>query len=136
MSQVTRAIDLNNDWTYGRGKASYVTGLKGVAQCILTRLQSFLGDCFFDIEAGIDWFNLLGGKDIVALELSIRAVILNTQYVVSLEQLRLIVNADRNLFLIYKVRTVFGGVLSKKLGVLLTESGDILVTEDGDPIDA
>jgi hypothetical protein len=67
-----RQIDDDGDWLFGKGQNDYVRANTSVVQNINTRLGSFLGDCFFDLGAGIDWFNLLGTKDQVALNLSIR----------------------------------------------------------------
>jgi len=84
---ITRAVDGNNDWLFGRSKQDYKVGRDAVAQNIKTRLQSFLGDCFFSLEDGIDWFNLLGSKQTLILSLNIQAVILNTPEVVKLTQI-------------------------------------------------
>ncbi len=74
-------------WLFGKGRNDYMVGRRAVEQNIYTRLGSFLGDCFFDQKAGLDWFNLLGAKDQVMLTLSVKSVILNTLYVTGLRQL-------------------------------------------------
>lgn len=51
-----------NDWALGSGKQSYLTGTPAIAANIKTRLQTFLGECFWATEAGVDWFNLLGTR--------------------------------------------------------------------------
>ena len=64
---ITRALinnpdpKLDNDWTFGKGRQSYLRHEAAIKQSIRTRLMSFLGDCFFDINAGIDWWRFLGG---------------------------------------------------------------------------
>lgn len=101
-----RAIDIDHDWLYGKGQNDYRVGTQAIVQNIDTRLYSFLGDCFFDTTAGIDWFNLLGAKDQTALNLAIAAVILNTAEVTSLVLLS--INLDhvtRNLSVQYTVNT-------------------------------
>ena len=55
-----RAIDDNRDWQFGQSKQSYKVGIEETAQMIKTRVLSFLGDCFFATQEGIDWLNLLG----------------------------------------------------------------------------
>lgn len=82
-----RAIDVNGEWTYGKGQNNFLTRNSAVAQNIQTRLLSFLGDCFFDLSAGIDWFTYLGSKDQLALNLAVSAVILNSQDVTGIKQL-------------------------------------------------
>lgn len=106
-----RALDLNGDWTFGKGANDYKVDQNGkpdaLAQNISTRLKSFLGDCFFNTGAGIDWFNLLGSKNEVALNLAISSVILNTQNVTGIDQLSATVDDNRRLTIQYKVQTVY-----------------------------
>lgn len=76
-----RNIDANGDWVFGKGRNSYLRGNDALMINIKTRLLSFLNDCFFDTEAGIDWWNLLGGKDEKALLASIQRVVLRSSQV-------------------------------------------------------
>jgi hypothetical protein len=102
-----------NQWTFGKGQNNYVTGTSGIVQNINTRLSSFLGDCYFNLGAGIDWFNLLGTKDKTALNLAINAAILNTGSVTGIIQT--VFNLDpttRRLTVQYKVQTTLGPVSS------------------------
>lgn len=102
-----RAIDDDHDWQYGKGQNDYRSANIAVAQNINTRLSSFLGDCFFDTGAGIDWFNLLGGKDQLALNLAISATILNTLYVTGILQLSIVLDVRRNLTVTYRAQTTY-----------------------------
>lgn len=58
-----RNIDEKGDWTFGKGRGNYASGAAALMLNVKTRLLSFNNDCFFDMDAGIDWWNLLGGKD-------------------------------------------------------------------------
>lgn len=103
-----RALDDLHDWTFGKGRNNYKRDVKAVAQNIDTRLNSFLGDCFFDQSAGLDWFNLLGAKDLIALNLAISAVILKTIDVTGLIQLDSDLNATTRRFTVrYVVQTSY-----------------------------
>lgn len=110
---IVRALSAG-DWTFGAGTNNYLSSTAAVAQAIQTRLSSFLGDCFFATAAGIDWFNLLGAKNQVALQLAISAVILNTQsqgqnVVTGIVNLSLGLNSVTRVFTVnYTVSTVFG----------------------------
>ena len=55
-----RALDTNNDWTFG--KSLFKRDNNAVSQSIKTKLQSWRGDCYFDLTAGVDWSNILGSK--------------------------------------------------------------------------
>lgn len=102
-----RAVDSNNDWLFGKGQNDYLRDKAALLQNIKTRLQEFLGDCFFNTGAGIDWFGLLGEKDQLSLNLAISSVILNTQYVTGIRQLLLNVE-NRGLTVQYEVATSYG----------------------------
>lgn len=104
---IVRKIDDDNDWTFGKGKNDYIKNNNEVAQNIKTRLGMFLGDCFFDQAAGIDWFNTLGSKDQIPLNLFINAVILNTPNVTGILQLLIRLDVNRNLTVRYRVQTTY-----------------------------
>lgn len=105
-----RAIDSDGDWTYGKGRNDYKSGVLATAQNIKTRLNSFLGDCFFDTGAGIDWFNLLGAKSELNLSLALRATIINTRDVTGLLELFFILDEERHAAISYKVQTTYSTV--------------------------
>lgn len=107
---IVRVLDVNHDWTFGRGKNNYITGIPAVAQDIQTRLLSFLGDCFFAINEGIDWFNLLGGKSKTAIDLAINAVILNTRNVTGILEISSTLDNNRVLTIVFSVQTAFGPI--------------------------
>lgn len=133
---IVRALDSNHDWTYGRGVNNYLFGKNAVIQSINTRLNSFLGDCFFSTTSGIDWFNLLGSKSQVAIDLAVKATILNTQFVIEiLEATSSLDTTTRTLDLSYKVRiavsTTESDIVAQTVSFLLDEDRNILTTEDG-----
>ncbi len=104
-----RALEnITNDWTFGTGTNAYKQKNLAVAQAIQCALNSFLGDCFFDVNAGVNWFNLLGTKNQEALNLAISAAILNVQGVTAIRQILVTLNPKtRGFTLQYKVQTVY-----------------------------
>jgi hypothetical protein len=105
---IVRAIDASGDWLFGKGQNDYKRNNQAIAQSIRTRLMSFLGDCFFATTDGIDWFNLLGAKNQVALQLAISAVILNTQNVTGILMIRVQLDEVTRLFSIqYRAQTTY-----------------------------
>lgn len=110
---ITRALDATGDWIFGIGKAAYLSGTAAIMQDIQTRLKSVLGDCFFDLGAGVDWFRLLGGKSQTAIELQVASVILNTANVTGLVRLAVTVNpTTRNVAISYQVQTTYSTFIS------------------------
>ncbi len=72
-----RGVDENGNWIFGKGRNSYATGKEAVKLNIKTRLLCFKYNCFFDLEAGINWFDLGSGSDknLQILNLKIKEVI-------------------------------------------------------------
>lgn len=115
-----RALDTNGDWTFGVGLQNYLINQNAVALDIKTRLYAFLGDCFFDTAAGIDWFNLLGSKNEAALVFSVRGVILETPGVSAILSLTSFVDEQRNITIFAQVSTTFGDVASVDISFPVT----------------
>lgn len=76
---IVRSLDSSGDWNFGKGRQDYLTLNAAIGQSIRTRFLSFLGDCFFATTEGIDWFNLLGKNNQLAINLAVNASILNLQ---------------------------------------------------------
>lgn len=106
---IIRALDINGDWQFGKGQSSYLSGNLAIAENISTRLKSFLNDCFFDMNAGIDWITYLGtpGRQ-DELTLRVKALILLSYGVINCTQVS--INVDRNkraASLSYNINTIF-----------------------------
>lgn len=104
---IVRALDQNHDWTFGKGKNDYLKDAAAISQNIDTRLNCFLADCFFDVSAGVDWFNLLGGKDQTKFLLNINSVILNTEGVTAIVDTSVSVDSARRISVSYSVNTIY-----------------------------
>jgi hypothetical protein len=134
MNQVNlvRALDGNGDWTFGLSLNNYISGNPMVAQDCQTRVSSFIGNCFFDMGAGIDWFSYLAGsKNQLALELAISAVLLNTYGVIGVNQISVTLDTTRNINIAYNVTTIFTGSIQSNFIVLTDENGNPLTDENG-----
>lgn len=57
-----RALDINGDWQFGRGKANYIDEKSAINQKVATRLKSFKNDNPLNMDDNIDWIDLLGRK--------------------------------------------------------------------------
>lgn len=104
---IFRNLDENHDFTFGAGKANYTSGNKAIGLNIKTRLLSWVGDCFFDQTAGIDWVNRLGSKNQrTLLELDLRRVTLQSEGVTGLVSFDTILN-KREFQAFFEVNTIF-----------------------------
>mgnify|MGYP001140431542 CR=1 FL=1 len=95
------------DWTFGAGRNNYVDKNQEIALNVKTRVLSFLGDCFFDTEAGIDWFNLLDYRYQDRLENSVQDVILKTPGVVGINSVDVLLGGNRNIIISYNLQTIY-----------------------------
>lgn len=120
---IFRDLDANHDWLFGRGKANYINGNAAIGLNIETRILSWVGDCFFDTTAGIDWVNRLGSKNQRALlELDLRRIILQSSGVTG------IVSFDTNLTgraftANYTINTIFSANYSNSVSMELGTNG-------------
>ncbi|MGF6878351.1 hypothetical protein [Paraburkholderia sp. MM5477-R1] len=74
-----RRLDASGDWTFGHGRADYADQSESVAQRVVTRLRSFRGDWFLDLDHGIPWIERMeraGERE--RLEADIKRQILGT----------------------------------------------------------
>ncbi len=119
---IIRALDATGDWTFGQGKQNYLIGQKAIALNIQTRLLSFLNDCFFDLNAGIDWINLLGSTNTkVQIELSVKAVILKSYGVLRINSLSSSF-VGRRLSLTYNIDTIFTANFTQSLNEVINNA--------------
>lgn len=112
-------LDNNDDWRFGRGRASYISNSKAIAQNVKTRLRSFTDDWFLDVDAGVAWFELLGSrKNESRILRAIERTVLQTEGVLRIDKLELTlldVNRRANISLSYT--DVFGTQLAEFLEV-------------------
>lgn len=114
---IVRSLDTNGDWRLGKGKQSYLNLQKAISQNIKTRLSSFLNDCFFDMESGIDWIRLLGTRNTEnEIVLSCRTIILSTEGVLRINEFS-VSTSGRQITLQYNVDTIYSKQYQETLQV-------------------
>ena len=103
-------LDKNLDWRFGKGRAVYKTNAKAIAQNVQTRLRSFREDWYLDVDAGVNWIELLGNlgteKRIIR---AVESTVLQTEGVISIQELK-IIGRDSNRGVKIRIRytDVFG----------------------------
>ncbi len=102
-----RNLDANHDWVYGTSRNAYVTENQEIALNIETRILSFLGNCFFDTDAGIDWWNLLDYNKREKLENAVQDTIIQTPGVTGINSVDVITGANRQLRISYDIQTIY-----------------------------
>ena len=114
MSQSTmkiRGIDSQNDWLWGQGLQSYQTGSAAIAENLVTSLQCYLNDAFWQMDFGVDWWNLIGARNPAAeanILLQTRGIIINSFGVTAITSVSASFNSlTRKLNLQYAVSTIY-----------------------------
>lgn len=104
---IFRGASGDGDWTFGRGKQSYLTGNDAIMRNIETKLKMFYSECFYDTAAGVPWFNLLEQRDLTPLYIALRAQILSCYGVTAIREVQAVLSTDRALNLTYWIDTIY-----------------------------
>ena len=114
---IFRNLDSLRDWAFGQGRQNYISGNPAIGLNIETRILSWVGDCFFDMIAGIDWLTRLGRKgQQPILEGDLRRIILTSYGVTGINSFSISV-VGRSFSAEYDISTIFSasykGTISK-----------------------
>lgn len=112
-----RNIDNNGDWCFGKGRNSYLSGNDALMMNIKTRLLEFLGDCFWDTGKGIDWWGLLGGKDIRRVVVDVQRTVLQSYMVKRIVSLDYVLK-NRTLYITLSIEFLDGEILTDTVEVI------------------
>lgn len=115
-----RALDGNGDWQFGSGNQSYLTEEDAVVADIKTALRMFLGECFFALDFGVDWWNLIGGRGDAEqnIVLQCRQMISSREGVSKINAVEATLDRDtRGLVVAFSVDTVFTRNLTGEVAV-------------------
>lgn len=84
-------LTTGGDWRFGKGRAIYLRRSDAIQQNVVTRLRSFVGDWFADIDAGLPWIEMLGTRNnSTRLLREVERVVLQTEGVRAIQRLRLV----------------------------------------------
>ncbi|MEH4801263.1 hypothetical protein PO472_20725 [Atlantibacter hermannii] len=106
---IVSALDNNDDWGFGRGRANYITGGAAIAQKVKCRVRSFKNDNPLNMDDNIDWLYLLSEKNTEQEILrEIERVTLATDGVMRIIHLSMLVNKNtREQHIEMRIETVF-----------------------------
>lgn len=106
-----RKLDKSGDMIFGNQQADFYRDQpEAVAQAVLTRLRLWVGEWFIDTTEGTPYQQaMLGAHKTKTIEPAIRARILGTQDVTSIEELSLTIDPDsRRASIAAVINTAFG----------------------------
>lgn len=108
---IHRNLDASGDWTFGHGRQDFLRADRAIALNIRTRLMSFLNDCFWRMDFGIDWWNLTGSKNPAAqanIILQSRTMLANSFGVVRINSVEASIEVrTRRLRIDYDIDTIY-----------------------------
>lgn len=105
---IIRKVDASNDWTFGKGLSDYAVDEAAIEQNIRGRILSWVGDCFFAPDEGVDWRNRLDVNQQANLLQEIKGIILRSYGVIGVISLSGVFNSPtRNDLVTYNIQTIF-----------------------------
>jgi hypothetical protein len=104
-----RALSVDWDFSFGKGRNSYLKDLDALKQNIKTRILSWKNNCFFALDDGVDWNNWFGINTKNFLDLDIKRTILKTSGVIRLNNYESVIT-DRNIGIEINITTVYGNM--------------------------
>src|SRR4030042_6208019 len=107
-----RKNDENNEWIFGRGRNDYIKNEDALKQNLKTRILSWKNDCFFDLQAGVDWNNYLDIGTKFFLDQNVKQVILQTPDVIKINSYESVLS-DRNLTITTNIYTIYGSKIGR-----------------------
>ena len=113
-----RQLSGNGDWSFGHGLQEYATKNDAIGFNIQTNLLSFLKDCWFAPNAGIDWLRLLGTPGTMQeIQLNVKGIILQCYGVTKVNSV-FANKVGRGLTITYNINTIFSQNFSNTVEVL------------------
>jgi len=114
---IFRALTKQGDWTFGKGDSNYLKEDAAIKENIKTRYREWLGDCFFNQDAGIDWQTRLsqfGQENLLAND--IKTLILKSEGVIELVNFDFSVDSKNRKFTAnYTIKTIFSTLIQDNL---------------------
>ena len=105
---IFRSLDASHDWNFGQGLQSYATGKAAIGLNVQTRILSFLGNCFFDTLAGINWLIYFGTPgQTQQILLSVQACILQSYGVTKVNSVTLNETLAEGVILTFNINDMY-----------------------------
>ena len=122
---IFRNLTSTGDWVYGAGKSAHARDEAAIEANIQTRLASWVGNCPWDLSAGIDWINRLDANQAAQLQLDLSNVIAQSYGVVNVTFVEAALDGKtRNFVVRYRVDTVYSQSFAREVDILLGAQGN------------
>lgn len=104
---IFRALDGDRDWRFGGGKSSYATTGEAIRFSVETLLRTFQGECFFSMDTGLPWFDLINLRNKDAVVLYIKSAIIEIYGVTRVNEIEYTLDINRVSTIKYDITTLF-----------------------------
>jgi len=104
---IFRSLDATKDWRFGAGKANFTRNNDAIMLGIATTLRTFLSECFFNPDIGVDWFNLINERNKDVVILTIKSEIMKCYGVVDVNEIVATYDVSRSLEIKYNINTLY-----------------------------
>lgn len=94
---IFRQLDANGDWTFGKGQANYATDESAIDLNLRTRILSWIGNCFFALDEGVDWSNRLDKGQTENLKNELRNLIIQSFGIVGINAIEVVLDSRTRL---------------------------------------
>ena len=101
-----RNLDKNHDWLFCHGIQDYVKEEKEIELDIITNILCWKNNCFYDLDRGIDWYNIIGNKN-KQLAHQLTSLILNINGVVQINNINYNLTEDRRINVNISLDTIY-----------------------------
>lgn len=103
-----RNLTRDGDWTFGKGRQDYLTGQDAIAEDVKTYLKLWTGNCFFALQAGVNWRQYLDKNQKTRLLAGLQTAIMSRFGVMGLTELSANLDAQtRRIVIRYTVQTIY-----------------------------
>lgn len=103
-----RNLNSDHDFTFGKGAQSYLNGEDAIGEDIDTYIKLWVGNCFFALQAGINWRQYLDKGQKAKLLGALQQGILSRFGVMGINQILPILDPfTRRLTVTYDVQTIY-----------------------------
>lgn len=120
MSMTVRRL-VDNDYSFGQGRANLASNLEAVLQRCKTHLMQFQGEWFLNAGDGTPWFDVVGqSANQSLLERTVRDRLLTVNDVIAVNDISVIFDSGtRQVAVMCQVMTTFGAAnLSEIINIL------------------
>ena len=121
---IFRALTPLGDWSFGAGLNNYARNEDAIDLNIKTRLLSWVGNCFFALQDGIDWKTRLDKGQQQNLINELKAEILQSYGVVGINSVSYTFDASRRaLVVMYNIQTIFSPSFQSEVAAAVGSAG-------------